>query len=68
MNENINQNTSERGEDHFIKDQWGREYHFRIDSFRSGAGIISEAFEVKEDDSPGYHFHLRILSGYDDKA
>jgi hypothetical protein len=51
--------TLDSGEDIFIKDQWKREYHFKIASFElPNAGLISEAIEVKEDNSPGYYFKI----------
>lgn len=56
-------NTLESGADLIIKDQWKREYHFKIASFPVPTGLASEATEVKEDDSPGYMFN--ILSDFD---
>ncbi len=55
--------TLESGEDLFIKDQWKREYHFKIASFPVPTGRASEAIEVKEDNSLGYMFN--ILSDFD---
>ncbi len=55
--------TLESGDDLFIKDQWKREYHFRISSFQVPTGLASEAMEVKENNSPGYIFNL--LSDFD---
>ena len=39
--------TLESGEDLIIKDQWQREYHFKIASFLVPTGLASEAIEVK---------------------
>ena len=47
--EHIIQDTMESGEDHFIKDQWGREYHFRIGAFPYPTGPFIEAVEVKQE-------------------
>lgn len=59
----IMQSTLERGEDLFLKDQWKREYHFKIASFTVPTGLASEAIEVKDDNSHGYMFN--ILSDFD---
>lgn len=50
--------TLESGDDLLIKDQWKREYHFKIATFELQSGLISEAIEVKEDNSPGYYFNM----------
>ncbi len=51
--------TLDSGADIFIKDQWKREYHFKIASFElPNAGLISEAIEVKNDNSIGYYFKM----------
>ena len=55
--------TLESGEDLVIKDQWKREYHFKISSFPVPTGLASEAIEVKEDNSVGYMFN--ILSDFE---
>ncbi len=55
--------TLESGKDLIIKDQWKREYHFKIASFPVPTGLASEAIEVKEDSSFGYTFN--ILSDFD---
>lgn len=58
--------TLDSGDDIFIKDQWKREYHFKIASFElPGAGLISEAIEVKEDNSYGYYFKMMFESDTD---
>ena len=54
--------TLETGEDFHIKDRWKREYHFKIASFPIPDGIMSEAIEVKKDNTAGYEF--RILSDW----
>ncbi len=70
MNDILNDNdnvivhsTLESGEDFFIEDRWKREYHFKIASFPVPPGILSEALEVKKDNSSGYQ--LRVLSDWD---
>jgi len=55
--------TLKSGEDLVVKDQWNREYRFKIVSFPAPTGLASEAVEVREDDSPGYVFN--ILSDLD---
>lgn len=51
--------TLESGDDILIKDQWKRNYHFKIASFElPGTGLISEAIEVKKDNSRGYYFKM----------
>jgi len=55
--------TLESGRDLIIKDQWKRDYHFKIASFPVPTGLASEAIEVKEDKSVGYMFN--ILSYFD---
>jgi len=55
--------TLKSGRDLIIKDQWKREYHFKIASFPVPTGLASEAIEVKEDNSVGYMFN--ILSDFD---
>jgi hypothetical protein len=55
--------TLESGEDISVRDQWNREYHFKIASFPVQTGLASEAIEVKEDNTVGYVFN--ILSDYD---
>ena len=61
--DSIVHSTLESGKDLIIKDQWKREYHFKIASFPVPTGLASEAIEVKEDNSPGYMFN--ILSNFD---
>ncbi len=51
------------GDDTIICDQWKREYRFKIATWHGPTGLVSEAFEVKEDGSPGYEF--RILSAFE---
>ncbi len=55
--------TLKSGKDLIIKNQWKREYHFKIASFPVPTGLASEAIEVKEDSSFGYTFN--ILSDFD---
>ena len=55
--------TLESGEDFYIKDRWRRLYHFKIASFPIPPGIMTEALEVRKDNSSGYQF--RILSEWD---
>ncbi len=55
--------TLESGRDLIIKDQWKREYHFKIASFPVPTGLASEAIEVKEGKSGEYIFN--ILSDFD---
>ncbi len=55
--------TLESGKDLIIKDQWKREYHFKIASFPVPTGLASEAIEVKEGNSLGYKSN--ILSDFD---
>lgn len=62
-NDVIIHSTLESGYDFHIKDQWKREYHFKIASFPVPPGLASEAIEIRDDDSPGYKFN--ILSDFD---
>ncbi|GAI20567.1 unnamed protein product, partial [marine sediment metagenome] len=55
--------TLKSGKDLIIKDQWKREYHFKIASFPVPTGLASEAIEMKDDNSVGYKFN--ILSDFD---
>ena len=55
--------TLESGEDFYIKDRWKRQYHFKIASFPVPPGIMTEALEVRKDNSSGYQFS--ILSEWD---
>lgn len=55
--------TLKSGRDLIIKDQWKREYHFKIASFPVPTGLASEAIEVKEDNSGRYISN--ILSDFD---
>lgn len=50
--------TLESGEDMVIKDQWKREYHFKVATFELPAGLIAEAIEVKKDMLQGYYFKM----------
>ena len=50
--------TLESGEDILIKDQWKREYHFKLATFELPAGLIAEAIEIKKDLLQGYHFQM----------
>jgi len=61
--DSIVHSTLKSGRDLIIKDQWKREYHFKIASFPVPTGLASEAIEVKEDNSLGYIFN--ILSDFD---
>ena len=62
MTEHIIQDTMESGEDHLIKDQWGREYHFRIGAFPYPTGPFIEAVEVKQGTEPVYVFRIESES------
>ncbi len=50
-------NTLLEGYDFFIKDEFHKEYHFKIASFPIPAGLLSEAIEITANDSPGYTFN-----------
>ncbi len=50
--------TLESGEDILIKDQWKREYHFKLATFELPSGLIAEAIEVKKDILEGYYFKM----------
>jgi hypothetical protein len=52
MTEHIIQDTMESWEDHFIKDQWGREYHFKIGAFPYPTGPFVEAVKATLDSAP----------------
>lgn len=56
-------NTLQEGYDFFIKDEFNKEYHFKIASFPTPAGLLSEAIESTLNDSPGYTFSL--MSSFD---
>ena len=61
--DSIVHSTLRSGRDLIIKDQWKREYHFKIASFPVPTGLASEAIEVKEGKSGEYIFN--ILSDFD---
>ena len=48
----------EFGEEIIIKDQWKREYLFKILLYQSPTGFSLEAIESKQDKSPGHEFSL----------
>ncbi len=51
--------TLEEGYDFNIKDEQGREYHFKISTFPCPTGQVSEAIEYKADvDEPRYMFEI----------
>lgn len=56
--DSIIHSTLESGEDLIIKDQWKREYNFKIASFPVPTGLATEAIEVKKDNTPGYIFNI----------
>ena len=56
-------NTLFEGTDFIIQDDFHKEYHFKIASFPIPTGLLSEALELTEDDSPGYTFNL--VSSFD---
>lgn len=56
-------NTLLEGYDFFIKDEFNKEYHFKIASFPTPSGLLSEAIEFTGNDSPGYTFNL--MSSFD---
>ncbi|HEX3019172.1 MAG TPA: hypothetical protein VHP36_02675 [Chitinispirillaceae bacterium] len=51
-------NTLTEGTDFFIKDDFHKDYHFKIASFPIPAGLLSEAIELTGNASPGYTFNL----------
>jgi len=61
--DSIVHSTLKSGKNLIIKDQWKREYHFKIASFPVPTGLASEAIEVKDDNSGRYIFN--ILSDFD---
>jgi hypothetical protein len=56
-------NTLVEGYDFFIKDEFNKEYHFKIASFPTPTGLLSEAIEFTENHSPGHTFSL--MSSFD---
>jgi hypothetical protein len=56
-------NTLLEGYDFFIKDEFNKEYHFKIASFPTPAGLLSEAIECTGNESPGYT--ISLMSPYD---
>ncbi|MDZ7792932.1 MAG: hypothetical protein U5P10_04340 [Spirochaetia bacterium] len=55
--------TLDEGYDFRIKDRWKHEYLFRISTFPCPGGLLSEAIEVKNDESLSYRF--TVLSDFD---
>jgi hypothetical protein len=51
-------NSFEFGEEIVIKDQWKREYLFKILLYNFPTGFSLEAKETRQDESPGYEFDL----------
>ncbi len=62
MSECLHNNTLKSGEDHFIRDKWGKEYHFKIGAFPCLSGPFIEAVEVKQGTEPGYVFRIESES------
>ena len=50
--------TLESGKDIVIKDQWKREYHFKVATFELPGGLIAEAIEIKKEILQGHYFTL----------
>lgn len=60
----IIRSTLEEGYDFYIKDRWGKDYHFKISTFEVPSGLESEAIEVvNEKDREPYLF--QVLNDYD---
>lgn len=56
--------TLEEGYDFYIKDRWGKDYHFKISTFEVPSGLVSEAIEVVNGkDREPYLF--QVLNAYD---
>lgn len=51
-------NTLLDGSDFVIKDDFHKEYHFKIASYPIPTGLLSEAIELTENHCPGYTFNL----------
>ncbi|MGM0647575.1 MAG: DUF7713 domain-containing protein [Bacteroidota bacterium] len=57
--------TLENGYDFFITDKWNKEYHFKIATFDVPSGLLSEAYEVIDDNSEDEPRIFHILSNFD---
>lgn len=57
--------TLDMGYDFFIIDKWGKNYHFKILTFVVPSGLLSEAFEVIENNFDNEPRVFHILSPFD---
>lgn len=53
-------NSFEFGDEFVIKDQWKREYLFKVLLYKSPSGFSLEAQETRQDESPGHAFSLFV--------
>ena len=57
--------TLEEGYDFFITDKWNKKYHFKIATFEVPSGLLSEAFEVIDNNVDNEPRIFNVLSDFD---
>ena len=57
--------TLEEGYDFFITDKWNKKYHFKIATFEVPSGLLSEAFEVIDNNVNNEPRIFNVLSDFD---
>lgn len=64
-NETIIHSTLEEGYDFFITDKWNKKYHFKISTFEVPSGLLSEAYEVIDNNVDNEPRVFQVLSDFD---
>lgn len=64
-NETIIHSTLEEGYDFFITDKWNIKYHFKISTFEVPSGLLSEAYEVIDNNVDNEPRVFQVLSDFD---
>lgn len=64
-NNSIIHSTLDEGYDFFITDKWNKQYHFKIASFHVPSGLLSEAYEVIDNDIDNEPRIFHIQSSFD---
>jgi len=67
MNDNntITHSTLDEGYDFFITDKWNKKYHFKIATFEVPSGLLSEAYEVIDNNVDNEPRVFQVLSDFD---
>jgi hypothetical protein len=64
-NETIIHSTLDEGYDFFIIDKWNKKYHFKIATFEVPSGLLSEAYEVIDNNVDNEPRVFQVLSDFD---